>query len=155
MNTNAYQLTAEDRKVLMVAQKHFGFTTKPYDEIAKKTQLNVDLVLKIMQKLTDEGFITRTGPFFNLDRSSGYVSLVAMKVPEDSFESVTKIVNSYDEVAHNYKRRHELNMWFVLGANSQVKAFEILKMIEEKTGLKTYNLPKLKEYNLDLFLEVQ
>lgn len=154
MESNKYQLTVDDKKVLMVAQKNFGFSTMPFDEIALKSELKVDLVLKIMQKLVDEGFITRTGPFFNLDRSSGYVSLVAMRVPEEKFTLVSELVNSYEEVAHNYKRKHDLNMWFVLGASSQVKAFEILKEIELKTKLKTFNLPKLKEYNLDLFLEV-
>ena len=154
METNKYQLTLEDKKVLMAAQKNFGFSTMPFDEIAKRSELDVENVIKIMQKLSKEGFITRTGPFFNLDRSSGYVSLVAMRVPEDRFTSVSNLVNSYEEVAHNYKRKHDLNMWFVLGAISQENAFKILKEIEEKTNLKTYNLPKLKEYNLDLFLEV-
>ena len=154
MESNKYQLTLEDKKVLMAAQKNFGFSTMPFDEIAKRSELDVENVIKIMQKLSKKGFITRTGPFFNLDRSSGYVSLVAMRVPEERFTSVANLINSYEEVAHNYKRKHDLNMWFVLGAISQENAFKILKEIEEKTNLKTYNLPKLKEYNLDLFLEV-
>lgn len=154
MESSNYQLTTNDRKVLMAAQRHFGFSVMPFNEIAKKSKLDVETVMTIMQNLTAKGFITRTGPFFNLDRSSGYVSLVAMKVPEDEFILVTDIVNSYDEVAHNYKRQHDLNMWFVLGASSQIRAFEILEEIEAKTKLKTFNLPKLKEYNLDLFLEV-
>ena len=154
MESNKYQLTLEDKKVLMAAQKNFGFSTMPFDEIAKRSELDVENVMKIMQNLSKEGFITRTGPFFNLDRSSGYVSLVAMRVPEDRFVSVANLINSYQEVAHNYKRKHDLNMWFVLGAISKESAFKILEEIEEKTKLKTYNLPKLKEYNLDLFLEV-
>lgn len=154
MESNIYQLTIDDKKVLMAAQKHFGFSVMPFDEIALRTELEVEAVLKIMQNLAKEGFITRTGPFLNLDRSSGYVSLVAMRVPEDKFTLVADFVNSFEEVAHNYKRKHDLNMWFVLGANSKARTFEILSEIEEKTKLKTFNLPKLKEYNLDLFLEV-
>lgn len=154
MKSINYQLTEDDRKVLSVAQKHFGFSTKPFDEIAAKVGMSTESVLKIMQNLADLGYITRTGPFFNLDRTSGYVSLVAMKVPEERFTEVTEVVNGYDEVAHNYKRKHELNMWFVLGARSPERAFAILKDIEGKTGLRTFNLPKLKEFNLDLFLEV-
>lgn len=154
MKATNYQLTEDDRRVLRVVQKHFGFSTKPFDEIATKVGMSTDSVLKIMQNLADEGFITRTGPFFNLDRSSGYVSLVAMKVPEERFAEVTEVVNAYEEVAHNYKRKHELNMWFVLGVRSPERAFAILNDIERKTGLRTFNLPKLKEFNLDLYLEV-
>ena len=77
-----------------------------------------------------------------------------MKVDEPRFAEVAAIVNSFTEVAHNYKRQHELNMWFVLAAHTEAEAMSILKSIEQKTGLPTYNLPKLQEFNLDLYLEV-
>lgn len=149
-----YQLTDNDLKVLRVAQRHMGFSTRPYLEIAVKTGLQENEVIDILKTLKNEGFVTRIGPFFNLDRSSGHVSLVAMIVPENRFGEVTEVVNSYQEVAHNYKRDHEFNMWFVLAVNSKSEADRVLFEIEAKTELKTYDLPKLKEYNLDLYLEV-
>lgn len=123
--------------------------------IADKLSVTEKVVIEKVNTFLNEGILTRVGPFFNMDKSSGYVSLVAMKVPEDKFESITEIVNSYDQVAHNYKRTHELNMWFVIASPKEEKAFAVLKEIEKKTGLKTYNFPKLKEYALDLFFEIE
>ena len=39
-----------------------------------------------------------------------------MAVPEERFETVTAQVNAHPEIAHNYRRAHALNMWFVLAA---------------------------------------
>lgn len=104
--------------------------------------------------LRERGLLTRIGPFFNMDRTSGHVSLVAMKVPEMCFEEVSEIVNSFEEVAHNYERNNEFNMWFVVSGTSKEDVEKTLSKIEGMTGLKTYNFPKLREFVLDLYLEV-
>lgn len=152
--STTYQLTSNDLMVLRVAQKHFGFSSRPYQTIAEKAGLSESEVIAVLTNLKNEGFVTRIGPFLNLDNSSGYVSLVAMIVPEENYKEVTSVVNAYQEVAHNYKRNHEFNMWFVLAAKSPEDAQRVLLEIEATTKLKTYNLPKLKEYNLDLYLEL-
>lgn len=144
----------QEKKILNLLQKDFGFSPAPFADLAAILGMDeADLIQKV-QDLKDRGFITRVGPFFNLDRSSGYISLVAMNVPEERFEEVAAIVNSYPQVAHNYQRTNAFNMWFVLGATSPEEGAEVLAEIESKTGLKTMNLPKLKEFNLDLYLEV-
>lgn len=144
----------KELKVLRLTQRHFGFSITPYAEIAQKLDLSEKEVIETLEGLTTRGVITRIGPFFNLDKSNGHVSLVAMEVSEEKFEEVSRFVNSFDEVAHNYKRNHRLNMWFVLATKDSVRAFDVLNAIEKKTGLKTINLPKIKEFGLDLYLEV-
>lgn len=153
MSSN-YHLSEKDLAVLRLAQKHFGFSARPYKFLADKLQMSEVEVIEILKNLKAEGIITRVGPFLNLDRSNGYVSLVAMIVPECQFDEVSSIVNDFQEVAHNYKRDHEFNMWFVLAAKSFDDANRVLLEIEKQTNMKTYNLPKLKEFNLDLYLEV-
>lgn len=111
-------------------------------------------LLAKVSEFIEQGVLTRVGPFFNMDKSTGYVTLVAMIVPESQFEEVASIVNSYEEVAHNYRRVHQFNMWFVLAAKSPESANELLAQIEKRTQLKVYNFPKEKEFALDLFLEV-
>lgn len=140
--------------MINLLQKDFGFSLSPYAQLAEKLNTSESHLIETVQDLKARGYITRIGPFFNMDRSSGYVSLVAMKVEEERFDEVTEKVNSFAEVAHNYKRQHELNMWFVLAAHSYEEAMNVLLEIENVTGLKTYNLPKLQEFNLDLYLEV-
>lgn len=122
--------------------------------MAEKIGLSEDELIAQLNSLKEKGAITRIGPFFNLDRTSGYVSLVAMKVKESEFEIVKTIVNSFEEVAHNYRRDHEFNMWFVVAGVTQDDVLEVLSKIEIQTNCKTYNLPKLREFSLDLYLEV-
>lgn len=119
-----------------------------------KLEISEDVVLTKIKNLLDLGILTRVGPFYNMDKSNGYVSLVAMSVPEDRYNEVTKIVNAFEEVAHNYKREHSFNMWFVIAGKKKLEVMKNLEEIEYLTGLKTYNFPKLKEFALDLFFEV-
>lgn len=146
--------TETERKILNELQKHMGFKVSQFEEIAKKIEIGEEVLLDHILDLQKRGVITRIGPFFNLDRSSGYVSLVAMTVPDVDYVFVTELVNAYEEVAHNYRRDNKFNMWFVLAANSEIEAMRVLGEIEMKSGYKVFNLPKLKEYSLDLFLEV-
>lgn len=141
-------------KVLNTLQKHFDFNVNQFEEIARRLELSEEELLNILSGLKNKKVITRVGPFFNMDKSTGYVSLVAMKVPLSEFYKVASIINTYCEVAHNYRRDHEFNMWFVVATIDEESALGILREIEKQTGIKTYNLPKEKEYALDLFLEV-
>ncbi len=147
------ELTETEKKVLNLLQKDFGFEVRPFEGLAKKLGLKEPELLSMIGDLKERGYITRIGPFFNMDKTSGQVTLVAMRVPEESFEKTAEIVNSYVEIAHNYKRDHEFNMWFVLACSDKKRASDILSEIEKLSGCKTMNLPKIREFNLDLYLE--
>ncbi len=62
--------------------------------------------------------LTRFGPMFQIERLGGRFVLAALAVPEDRFAEVTALVNALPEVAHNYRREHRLNMWFVLATET-------------------------------------
>jgi len=103
--------------------------------------------------LLDRGTLSRFGPMFDAERLGGAFTLCAMQVPAARFEQVATLVNGYDEVAHNYEREHEYNMWFVLGAPSRERIDEVIEAIEAHTGLEVLDLPKLEEYYVGLRLE--
>ena len=69
-----------------------------------------------------------------------------MAVPEDRFDGIAETVNAFAEVAHNYKRTHELNMWFVLATETEAGISDAANAIEASTGLTVYCFPKLKEF---------
>jgi DNA-binding Lrp family transcriptional regulator len=144
-----------DVRILNLIQKDFVITKNPFSAIALKLEIDEQVLLEKVKSLLERGILTRVGPFYNMDKSNGYVSLVAMIVPEEDYAAVTSVVNAYEEVAHNYKREHQFNMWFVIASTNKKNVLAILAEIEEKTGLKTYNFPKLKEFALDLFFEVK
>ena len=61
-------------------------------------------------------------------------------------EAVTRQVNALEAVAHNYRRDHALNMWFVLATESPAAMQAAVARIEADTGLEVHVFPKLQEY---------
>ena len=141
-----------DRKIVNVLQDGFPLVEEPYAEVALQLGINESVLLSRLEKLLNDKTLSRFGPMYDAEKLGGAFSLVAIKVPEAEFDKVTKIVNSYDEVAHNYHRDHEFNMWYVLATETPEKINEINRDIEHRTGLKVFNMPKLDEYYIGLKL---
>jgi len=80
------------------------------------------------------------------------LTLAALTVPEQRFQKVTEIVNSFSQVAHNYRRENSLNMWFVIATEKPQSIDETISAIEQGTGLKVYNCPKIQEFYVGLQL---
>ena len=91
---------------------------------------------------------------FHAERLGGGLSLAAMKIPPDDFERVAAIVNQMPEIAHNYARDHVMNMWFVLATETPQGLPEVLEKIAHQTGYEVFNMPKIKEYFVELKLQV-
>ena len=141
-----------DREIINVLQEGFPLVEEPYAEVAMQLGIDESDLLSRLEKLLNDKTLTRFGPMYDAEKLGGAFSLVAIKVPEEEFDKVTEIVNSYDEVAHNYHRDHEFNMWYVLATETPQKIDEINSDIEHRTGLKVFNMPKLDEYYIGLKL---
>ena len=141
-----------DRKIINTLQTGFPITEQPYAEVAEQLGIDESELLQRLKSLLQNKTLSRFGPMYDAEKLGGAFSLVAIKGPEKDFEKVTEVVNSYDEVAHNYQRDHEFDMWFVLATESTQKITEINDDIERRTGLKVFNMPKLDEYYIGLKL---
>ena len=82
--------------------------------------------------------------------SAGHVS--PHRVPQADFDRVAQAVNALPEVAHNYERDHEFNMWFVLATESHDDIARAATQIERTTGLPVYLMPKREEFFVGLNL---
>ena len=82
------------------------------------------------------------------------LTLAAMRIPEDDFDPVANQVNAFPEVAHNYRRNHAFNMWFVLATETPEAIDETLERIEKETGYPVYNFPKEEGFFIGLKFEV-
>jgi hypothetical protein len=91
---------------------------------------------------------------FDAASLGGAFTLAALSVPEEDFDFITEQVNSFDQIAHNYRRDHDFNMWFVIATESAQEIEQVVQAIENKTGLKVLNVPKLKEFYVCLYLPV-
>jgi DNA-binding Lrp family transcriptional regulator len=142
-----------DAQLINFLQEGFPICKSPYQQVATQLDLTESAVLTRLQTLLDDGIISRFGPLYHAERMGGALTLAAIKVPLEQFEQVTEIVNAFPQVAHNYARNHELNMWFVLATETQQALEQTLVDIELQTGLRVYNMPKLNEYFVGLKLE--
>ncbi|MEZ5777425.1 MAG: AsnC family transcriptional regulator [Paracoccaceae bacterium] len=139
-------LDAIDRLILNQLQEGFPLSHRPFADAAQGLGITEADLIARLQKLREEGAITRFGPFFDAEAMGGAFCLCAMAVPDDRFEEVVTLVNAYPEVAHNYERDHRLNMWFVLATDKPDGIERVARAIEADTGLKVLLFPKLKEF---------
>lgn len=146
---------APDRVDLQLIDRLHGelpLTERPFADIGNELGISEDEVIERLRHLLARGTLTRFGPLFQIERAGGLFVLAAIEVPLADFERITGIVNAFPEVAHNYKRDHPLNMWFVVAAESHEAAFDALARIEAATGLKVHAFPKEREYFVGLRL---
>ena len=139
-----------DRKIINGLQGNFPIDDHPYQIAAQKLGITEDELLQRLEKLLENHTLTRFGPMYDIQKLGGSFSLCTIRVPSERFTEVTEIVNSFAEVAHNYERDHEFNMWYVLATESLAQIDIINQAIEEKTGLRVYNMPKLQEFFVGL-----
>lgn len=147
-------MDALDRKIINQLQTGFPLTEEPFLAVANQLEIEESELLSRLKNLLENKTLSRFGPMYDAQKLGGAFSLVAVRVPESEYERVTEIVNSFPEVAHNYKRDHEFNMWYVLATESPQQIDEVNAAIEKKTGMKVFNMPKLDEYYIGLNLSV-
>lgn len=135
-----------DRLILNQLQGGFPISPQPFAECADHLGMDERTLLARIDRLIRENIATRFGPMYQIEKLGGAFTLAAIKVPEDRFDAVAAQVNAFQEVAHNYQRDHEFNMWFVLATDTPTRIADTLARIESATGLKVFNMPKEKEY---------
>ncbi len=143
-----------DRRIINRLQDGFPICERPYAEVAKALGIGERALMDRLQDLLEQGVLSRFGPMFDAAKMGGGLTLCAMAVPEARFQTVADQVNAHPEVAHNYARDHELNMWFVLATETPQRIKEVLAEIEEETGLPVYDMPKKKEFYIGLRFDV-
>jgi len=146
-------MDAVDRRIVNALQGDFPITERPFAAAAKALGLDEDELISRLGELLAGGVLSRFGPMFDAERLGGSVTLAALRVPADSFEAVAAAVNAHPEVAHNYQRDHDLNMWFVVASDRPQRLGEVIAGIEAETGLEVFALPKLEEFFVGLRLE--
>ena len=147
-------MDALDRRIINELQGGFPVCEHPFREIADRLGSTESELITRIGCMLDDGLLTRFGPMYHAEHMGGALSLCAMRVPPERFEAVADVVNTHPEVAHNYQRDHDMNMWFVLATETPAALQAAVDRIEAETGLKVFNLPKLEEFYVGLHFEV-
>lgn len=141
-----------DRAIINALQGGFPLVDAPYRAVAKSLGIAEDALIARLGRLLDDKVLTRFGPMFQVERMGGAFVLAALAVPEAHFDDVAALVNALPGVAHNYRREHHLNMWFVLATETPAGISEAIARIEQDAGLPVFAFPKEREYFVEMKL---
>jgi DNA-binding Lrp family transcriptional regulator len=142
-----------DRAIINELQGGFPICESPYATVAEQLGSTEGEIITRLQRLLDEKILSRFGPMYHAERLGGGLTLAAMAVPAEQFDTVSEQVNAFPEVAHNYAREHALNMWFVLATETPQRIAEVIDEIETATGFAVINMPKEQEFFIGLRFE--
>jgi siroheme decarboxylase len=146
------ELDAVERRIIDALQGDFPICERPYAEAAARLGLSEGELLDRLQRLLDAHVLTRFGPMYQVERLGGAFVLAALAVPDGRYDEVAALVNALPQVAHNYRREHVLNMWFVLATETQAGIGEAIARIEQDSGLPVFAFPKEREYFVEMKL---
>ncbi len=143
-----------DQTIINQLQGGFPICDRPFDELSLQLGIDANTLITRINRMLNEGLLNRFGPMYNVEQMGGSYSLIAMKVPADDVDLVAEIINSFPEVAHNYAREHEFNIWFVLAVESSEQKQKVLDEIERCSGYLVYDMPKKEEFFVGLKFDV-
>ncbi|WP_232540038.1 siroheme decarboxylase subunit beta [Azohydromonas aeria] len=144
-------------EALLIEELHGGFplVEQPFAEVGARLGMGEAQVIERLHRLLARGLLTRFGPLFQIERAGGQFVLAAMEVPAGDFDAVARVLHAMPEVAHNYRREHRLNMWFVVAAETPEGAQAALGRIAYATALRVWAFPKEREYHVELRLPMR
>ncbi len=147
-------LSSLEEKILNDYQRDFPLEPRPYDRIAGCVGITEEELLETLGNLQNRNVVSRVGAVVK-PQTVGASTLAAMKVPKNRLREVAEIVNSFEAVNHNYEREHSLNLWFVVTAPDEQGVKDVLKEIENQTGLKVIDLPLVTSFHIDLGFDLK
>lgn len=135
-------------------QGGFPLEEQPFASVAASLGTDPATLVKTIGELLEDGTLSRFGPLYDAAAMGGALTLAALSVPAERFDEVAEMVNARPEVAHNYQREHQLNMWFVIAAETPELLRQAIEAIEQEANLPVYDFPKLRTFYLGLWLSI-
>jgi DNA-binding Lrp family transcriptional regulator len=142
-----------DRDIINHLHGGLAICDRPYLEAAQRLNLTEEELIERLVRLLKDGVLTRVGPLYQIERMGGAFTLAALHAPAERYELVATCVNALPQVAHNYERDHDLNMWFVIATETPAEIDAVIGQIERDTGCTVFNFPKSREYFVELNLK--
>jgi len=144
-----------DKKILNILQTRFPLVPEPYDAVGAELGLTGEEVIERVRRLKESGVIRRVGAVFD-SRRLGYAStLCAARVPEGKMRAFVDVVNGYPGVTHNYRRRHEYNVWFTFIAPDAEALEQALAEIRRRTGVEdVISMPAVRTFKINATFEL-
>jgi DNA-binding Lrp family transcriptional regulator len=149
-----------ERKIIALIQGDMPVEKYPYRVIAGKVGTDEETVLAVLRDLCDRGIIRRFGATLR-HQKTGFTAnaMVAWRVNEDRAEEVGKLMASFDQVSHCYRRNPAnhwpYNLYTMVHATDEASCREIVANISEKTAVENYEIlfsrKELKKTSMQYF----
>jgi len=144
-----------DKEILNEIQWTFPLVSKPFDDLAKKFGISVDVIKDRLINLKKIGVLRQLSAIFDTRRLGYKSSLVAMEIEPDKLDFVAHQINRHPGVSHNYERNHQFNLWFTLAVppGSDLKS-EVDKFLKLDGIKKMRMLPTIKLFKIGVKLDL-
>ncbi len=148
-----------DFKILNLMQEGIPISENPFHKMAGELGITPDELMGRLENIKKSGYIRRIGAIFDSSKL-GYESvLVGAKVSENKISSIADIINSYNEVTHNYYRdngrKNSINIWFTITTKDSGERKRILEEISSRSGVYLYEFPKVQLFKLKVFFNME
>ncbi|HVP93616.1 MAG TPA: Lrp/AsnC family transcriptional regulator [Methanoregulaceae archaeon] len=143
-----------DLHILDALQDAIPLEPRPFATIAQRIGIPEKDLLDRLKWLQDEGIIRGISPTIE-SRHMGLTAatLVAFHVPDERVHEIATIINSYQEVSHNFLREHYYNLWFTLSGKNDESIKRVFTEILQRTGVpdtNVMNLPTVRKLKVDV-----
>ena len=147
-------LNRTDRALLDALQDDIPLVSRPFEVIAARLGIPEDDVITRLKRLQEQDIVRGLSPVLE-SRQVGLsaTTLVALRVPEEKIQAVTRLINSYPEVSHNYRRDHPYPLWFTIAGKDERRIREIIQEIKQLSGISEQDildLPTIRRFKIDV-----
>ena len=143
-------LDKEDRIFLGLLQDDFPVSPRPYAVIGRRLRMSEPAVLRKVREFLANRIIRYIGAVPDTKKIGFKSGLVAFALPRSRIKEVSRIINGYPEVTHNYLRDDEYNMWFTVSAGTDRRRIGLISRIRREAGVyKWLDLPTVKVFKID------
>ena len=138
-------LTELEKKVIASIQGDIPIVERPYAELSRKLGISEQLMLDTLRSLCRRGVIRRFGATLRHQKSGyGANAMTAWRVDEARVEEVGRIMASFREVSHCYRRdptsQWPYNLYTMIHAATEEDCRQVARRIARETGVEDYTL---------------
>lgn len=138
-------LTELEKRIIAAIQGDMPVVAQPYAQIAKELEIEERLLLKVLKDLVRRGIIRRFGATLR-HQKSGYAAnaMTAWLVDEDRMDDVGRIMASFKEVSHCYRRdptrEWPFNLYTMIHGKDEAHCRHIAEKMARKADVKQYQM---------------
>ncbi len=153
-------LTELEKKIIAALQGDIPLVERPFALLAASLDISERKFIEIVRQLDERGIMRRFGATIKHQKSGFKANaMVAWKVDEKKAMDIGKIMASFDEVTHCYRRNPAetwpYNLYTMVHASNEDECHAIAKEISLATGVNEYSLlfsrKELKKTSMEYF----